>query len=451
MLAVIFIVLESSTIGKEYFQPSLSKEESAVTWNSSRIGTNEKTDNFPESKTEFHSDDEKYITYLPHSGLNNQRIELQNAITVAYLLNRTLILPPLILGSRLAYADFDRLTKKLAKLSAERSKDVCERIIKKKESETNEESIRQKLNFKECEKFHDAYALYRWDRLFDFKFVRQHVRIIHRKDFNDTELYKTINIEKNTSNAIYYIKHGPHAHRFFEHTPKNISSRVHIDLISDLRNSSTKLIYVASFFGPKRVVCQLPTSCEFIKKLQKFVPSHPVVHQVVNAIVEELGGRFNFMSAHARVNDGHFMRDRNNRVNRLINKIKVGLTKDRKRISKSTNITRIQEECTKRFPDDNRTRAILYLATDAPPHSPTIQPLIKEFPCTYTLSDFSKQLEPLLKLKNTRGGDKHLGKFLMPVVDLMVAANGGKVYILNRSTFGSYLMAYHRTLGKAKS
>src|SRR3954467_8612567 len=38
---------------------------------------------------------EKFMTYLPHSGLHNQRIALENAVYLAWVLNRTLIVPPL--------------------------------------------------------------------------------------------------------------------------------------------------------------------------------------------------------------------------------------------------------------------------------------------------------------------------------------------------------------------
>eukprot|EP00835_Amoeboradix_gromovi_P006168 NODE_678_length_5296_cov_0.345776.p1 type:complete len:496 gc:universal NODE_678_length_5296_cov_0.345776:3969-2482(-) len=40
----------------------------------------------------------KYLMYLPHSGMNNQRISLENALILSKLLNRTLIIPPLFIG-----------------------------------------------------------------------------------------------------------------------------------------------------------------------------------------------------------------------------------------------------------------------------------------------------------------------------------------------------------------
>src|SRR4051795_441294 len=38
---------------------------------------------------------EKFLTYLPHSQFHNQLVELKNAFVLAYLTNRTLIIPPI--------------------------------------------------------------------------------------------------------------------------------------------------------------------------------------------------------------------------------------------------------------------------------------------------------------------------------------------------------------------
>ncbi|KAM0749365.1 hypothetical protein T439DRAFT_363921 [Meredithblackwellia eburnea MCA 4105] len=43
-------------------------------------------------------DDEKFMGFLPHSGFHNQRLALQNAFMLGYLLNRTVLLPPVWIG-----------------------------------------------------------------------------------------------------------------------------------------------------------------------------------------------------------------------------------------------------------------------------------------------------------------------------------------------------------------
>ena len=43
---------------------------------------------------------ERLLSYLPHSGFHNQRIALENALVLARLLNRTLLVPPIRFGRR---------------------------------------------------------------------------------------------------------------------------------------------------------------------------------------------------------------------------------------------------------------------------------------------------------------------------------------------------------------
>ncbi|KAF9363894.1 hypothetical protein BGX34_003053 [Mortierella sp. NVP85] len=51
----------------------------------------------------------KYLTFLPHPGFHNQRAELENALLLAKLLNRTLIIPKVYLGPQPARGN--KLTK----------------------------------------------------------------------------------------------------------------------------------------------------------------------------------------------------------------------------------------------------------------------------------------------------------------------------------------------------
>ncbi|KAG0096304.1 hypothetical protein BGZ93_004743 [Podila epicladia] len=56
---------------------------------------------------------EKYITFLPHSGFHNQRSELENALVLARLLNRTLIIPKVYLGPPMPWLTFHLLHSRL--------------------------------------------------------------------------------------------------------------------------------------------------------------------------------------------------------------------------------------------------------------------------------------------------------------------------------------------------
>ncbi|KAF9989522.1 hypothetical protein BGZ75_006069 [Mortierella antarctica] len=55
----------------------------------------------------------KYLTFLPHSGFHNQRTELENALLLARLLNRTLIMPKVYLGPPMPWLEFRHLHLRL--------------------------------------------------------------------------------------------------------------------------------------------------------------------------------------------------------------------------------------------------------------------------------------------------------------------------------------------------
>src|SRR5690242_15261885 len=59
------------------------------------------------------SPEEKFLAYFSHSGYHNQRIALENALLLAKLLNRTLLLPPAVLGRPLPWASFDIMYRRL--------------------------------------------------------------------------------------------------------------------------------------------------------------------------------------------------------------------------------------------------------------------------------------------------------------------------------------------------
>ncbi|KAI1311031.1 hypothetical protein EDD11_003573 [Mortierella claussenii] len=69
--------------------------------------TEERTQDYDQDPTT------KYITFLPHSGFHNQRTELENALLLARMLNRTLIMPKAYLGPPMPWLTFRRLHARL--------------------------------------------------------------------------------------------------------------------------------------------------------------------------------------------------------------------------------------------------------------------------------------------------------------------------------------------------
>jgi len=67
----------------------------------------------------------RYLSYLPHSGFHNQRIALENALTLAKVLNRTLLIPPCLLGTAIPWIEFDKLVLRLRTISSTSGLDHC--------------------------------------------------------------------------------------------------------------------------------------------------------------------------------------------------------------------------------------------------------------------------------------------------------------------------------------
>ncbi len=75
-----------------------------------------------------HTEEERYLAYLPHSGLSNQRIELANGLLLAHILNRTLIIPPAFLGTVFGWMPRDQLLSRLEWLTTPKDfNELCQR------------------------------------------------------------------------------------------------------------------------------------------------------------------------------------------------------------------------------------------------------------------------------------------------------------------------------------
>ncbi|KAG1447538.1 hypothetical protein G6F56_009229 [Rhizopus delemar] len=96
----------------------------------------------------------KYITFFTHSGFQNQLIQVENAILLAWFLNRTLILPKAILGDSFGWNHFDRLNHHHT---------LFAQGCKKRKS---------------CKK--KKFMLMPFEELIDLSWAKDHVKIINR-------------------------------------------------------------------------------------------------------------------------------------------------------------------------------------------------------------------------------------------------------------------------------
>ncbi|GBB95784.1 hypothetical protein RclHR1_02610021 [Rhizophagus clarus] len=389
------------------------------------------------------TEEEKFISYLPHSGFHNQRISVENAIFLAWYLNRTLILPPLMFFSGIppfGMAPFDQLSQRLSQLKPNQN------------------------NFTECEKNQCVtanYTLYHWEELMSMKWIKQHVKIVHRTDFDDKNLLNILNTKER---EVYYTKcNVRYHHRYYDYLNSTIGLdefEERIDL-AKLKDRKEKLFYFGSLYSTRRVVRELPENKEFWSKLLKeFVPENPIIIKIVNNIVKKIGGERNFLGVHARLgndfkSDNLFRGTSDKTIESFILKISNDYREYENtfNIDKSTEVAKqmrqtiltstklienkVFEQCSSKF-TNNTLPIIIFLATDAKRTHKSLKPFLEKFPCVFMLEDF-EDCKSLKSLENPL--DKiNMYKHLIPLVDLMISSKGSRFYGTPISTFSLYAM-----------
>ncbi|CAG8664107.1 4530_t:CDS:1, partial [Dentiscutata heterogama] len=404
------IIIQTST----NFNITNSSEFNITNSNKSNTSTSNEYDHLTRHK-------EKFLTYLPHDGFNNQRIELENAIFLAWFLNRTLIIPPILyfVGVTPIIAQpYDKLYNLLSRFIhpnnnfKENKFTFC---FSDDETESNFRGIKDiqiydancntstcfQENPRNCKLVY--YTMYNWENLIDFSFVRRHIKYIHRQDFNFNHLVESINIDPNTE--VYNVSSDeyPYQVRYYDYSESKAELgkyKKRVNLIT-LSKKTQKLMHFGNIFSYGRITKELQTSKNFWKKLMnKMLPNNPIIINVVNRIVDKIGGTNSFIGVHARLGDGYFVKNQAKTVEGLIKRIQKGFND----ISIENNKTSLS--------------SVIFLATDVKRNETSLQPFFQTFPCVYTLDDFADLLEPLKFLKNP-GDGMIMYEFLIPLVDLL--------------------------------
>ncbi|CAG8733786.1 7549_t:CDS:2, partial [Racocetra fulgida] len=136
------------------------------------------------------------------------------------------------------------------------------------------------------------------------------------------------------------------------------------------------------------------------------LPNNPIIINVVNRIVDKIGGKKSFISAHARLGDGYYAKNQDKIVQEHIKRIQEDF--------KDNNIGN----------NKNYLLPVIFLATDVNRNDTSLKPFFQAFPRVYMLDDFADLLEPLKFLKNPNDG-MIMYEYLTPLVDLLVISRAG--------------------------
>lgn len=246
--------------------------------------------------------DEKFLAYLPHSGYHNQRISLENAIALAKLLDRTLLVPPVWLGHSIPYISFDKLYDRVTqarKTGLEHCRDVAPY-----------EPIPQ-----ECLGGYWDYTVVSWDFLVNLTEVAQVQSLVERWDMSYAWLDRELGIKTDRPGDIAYTKDAVlYEYRIFDDAQDTtgldkFQKRLNVD---DLKRdyADHRLLHLGTVFGSTRLHLRKPESRAIHTLAKKsMVFRNPYLDRLSDAISARLGGPLGYLGLHIRLGDGIFQKN----------------------------------------------------------------------------------------------------------------------------------------------
>lgn len=397
----------------------------------------------------------KYLAYLPHSGLSNQRIELSNALMLAYMLNRTLIIPPAFLGNVFGWMPRDRLEDKLEWLTTPNTS--LQKACSSKKAKPG--TLSKYIQRAKCAEFRQ-FAAIPWTELHDLdnlctsygiQFVllknavsmdtfQRQFNITTTYFHNDTQLYDWRLFEDQTvadhliNNQLNYFDSFAGRRYYQVLSPRHFLDR------------PEQLLYLGGIFGSTRLNLSqkehITIQYKIRQALRYRMDTYTPLGQTVQAILDYLGGSETYMSVHFRTADKPFKKEVPQNLDTFMRNMTLLVQ------NQDSNLTHcnIKKKAVEQHVYHETTS--VYMATDhfdpRASYSPLL-PWFDMFPCTTLLKDLPHSLfVPLEKIKDSVAPSKPLKKFLLPIVDAMVAAHGKEILTTPRSTFSKYIEELHQ-------
>ncbi|SAM08636.1 hypothetical protein [Absidia glauca] len=419
-------------------------------------------------------DEEKFLTYLPHSGLHNQRIALINSVILAKALNRTLIMPEVNLGTATYWRPSTKLPYRLD--------DCGDRFYQ--QSATTDDG--EPWWSPHCFDYRN-YLPMAVETIFDLAAVHElGVKTIQRRDMqlDYFERYWAIPRDERNRTLAYQVEDtSRYSYQILDGDSKMINKSAkfveHYTLQQLGRRHEPFLIF-NSLFGSDRLA--LPADSKW-SQTRDWLRKEIGVRQpwVINSsldVIARLGGPGSFISVHIRMGDGIFkkmMDETMERVRRQL--IERQPTTNSSTIDNdnddddqlSTTVTYIRslqaqsEErltaCLQLQQHSNQSPlhhrlGLIYMATDASSPHLTLPHLFEEFVCLFTLGDFKDVIDRTLALRPPLLDHRHQhhhqvskddpipttkGSIFLPLIDAEIASQGSFFVPTPKSTFSGYI------------
>ncbi|KAI8144753.1 GDP-fucose protein O-fucosyltransferase [Fennellomyces sp. T-0311] len=369
---------------------------------------------------------EKFLTFLPHSGLHNQRIALINAAILAKALDRTLLMPELNLGTATFWRPSNELGDRLAHCPD------------------------STLPAATCYDYRN-YVPVPVDEIFDLTaFHSLGVRTMKRHDMHEDYFLRYWGVDETNVDQMMYILDDDKRYSYQIHdelSSHNASLQQfarRIDM-EDLAQRPEPFIMFGSLFGSRRLAISRPDLVEAREYLRREMGvSHPVVLDKADAITARLGGPNQYLSVHIRQGDGIFKKSSKKTIEQIQKTLERYAPHDDNEDGIVADLQRLDDrperlkECVKlQGKHKHPSLRLIYMATDAEQPREKFTDLYDEFKCLFTLHDFPDVVQ---SLRDTVA-DPYLrdGALLLPLVDAEVAALADHFVPTPKSTFSGYI------------
>lgn len=380
------------------------------------------------------------MTYLPHSGLHNQRISLINAMIIAHALNRTLLMPELNIGSATFWADSNELAKQL---------ELCPTYIKQNKKEASRRlRCHVYRNYKplpvesifDLSSAHalDIYTEQRSDMSRDY---------IHRHA-SAHQLNETVYSVQDPFRYSYQIHdHDPNLYAFAQHEEMNDKYLEHIDL-NELRSRPETYMVFGSLFGTSRLQLHEPEMLWLREYLHRTTAlNHPEIKHSSQKIIQALGDRYT--SVHLRQGDGIFQKMATETIaqveSALLSNLTMGHVSNNntkqvvQRLKSATSVQERLKHCQSLqggavLHQQDPQLEMIYLATDATNPQQEFPHMFDRYPCLFILSDFYNA-----KILLQRKRHDKMDSLLPPMIDAEIASHANLFIGTPKSTYSAYV------------
>ncbi|CAO3592184.1 unnamed protein product [Absidia cylindrospora] len=408
----------------------------------------------------------RYLTYLPHSGMSNQRIELANALLMASILDRTLIIPPAFLGRVVGW---NRKRRSMAQafewLTIPKDFDtLCATVHSPQRPSSYVKSSK-------CQAYHDAGVI-QWSDLHDLDGLRPYVSFQYSNIVSLDHLSSSLEIcgqqmDQNVDDGVdcgdIYICHDKVRYDWRVYEDDKVRHDLHsnhsnyvlgpygnkefyqLTSWADWQQRPEKLLYLGSIFGTTRLNVVHPDQLALKHRIAAALiyRMDSPLGKTVSLIVEEYLTKSAYLAVHFRTTDKTFRNEIDMQVRNASREIERTLAHHQQ---SSFSFCKLTSSITTP-PSSSYAMVNLYMATDhtLPRHrNSTLAAWFEHYPCTITLNDipssYFKYLEQVYDLVQP---NKPLKRFLMPLIDSMVAAKASQIYLTPGSTFSGYIGQLH--------